>query len=124
MVGLHGFAGKALLINDLDLIKQIFIKDADHFLGKGGFTDLGTPSLNAMLFVLEGETWRETRHASTPVFTSGKLKKMSRLINKVSVARWQNFIPSFSWIGPEWRVLGCNPRKGRDQILQHSDAEL
>ena len=108
MVGLHGFAGRALLINDLDLIKQIFIKDSDHFLGKGGKGDLGTPSLNAMLFVLEGETWRETRHASTPVFTSGKLKKMSRLINKVSVARWQNLmIPSFPLIAPGYTVASC-----------------
>ena len=84
MVGFHSITGKTLLINDLDLVKQIFIKDFDHFVGKGGFTDLGTKSLNAMLFVLEGETWRETRHASTPVFTSGKLKKMSKLINKVA----------------------------------------
>ena len=39
------------------------------------------------------------------------------------VARWQNLIPSFPWIAPGWRVLGGNPRKGRDQILQRSVAE-
>ena len=39
------------------------------------------------------------------------------------VARWQNLIPSFPWIAPGWRAWGCNPRKGRDQILQRSVAE-
>ena len=38
------------------------------------------------------------------------------------VARWQNLIPSFPWIAPGWRAWGCNPRKGRDQILQRSVA--
>ena len=42
---------------------------------------------------------------------------------KVSVARWQNLIPSFPWIAPGWRAWGGNPRKGRDQILQRSVAE-
>ena len=40
-----------------------------------------------------------------------------------SVARWQNLIPSFPWIGPGWIAWECNPRKGRDLILQRSVAE-
>ena len=32
-----------------------------------------------------------------------------------SVARWQNLIPSFPWIAPEWREGGNNP-KGKDGI--------
>ena len=38
----------------------------------------------------------------------------------IKVSRWQNLIPSFPWIVPGWRAWGRNPRKGRDQILQHS----
>ena len=34
-----------------------------------------------------------------------------------SVARWQNWIPSFPWNVPGWRAWGRNPRKGKDQIL-------
>ena len=41
----------------------------------------------------------------------------------VKVARWQNLIPSISWIAPGWRAWGCNPRKGRDPILQRSVSE-
>ena len=33
---------------------------------------------------IEGETWRRARHASTPVFTSGKMKKMSKMMKKVA----------------------------------------
>ena len=38
----------------------------------------------------------------------------------VSVARWQDSIPSFPWIGA-WRARGAI--QGRDHILQHSVAE-
>ena len=40
------------------------------------------------------------------------------------VARWQNSIPSFSWIALCWRARGCNPRKGRDQILPSGNLAL
>ena len=54
-----------------------------------------------------------------PTFTmmSGKAPRV------LSVARWQNVISSFPWIAPGWRAWERNPRKGRDQILQHSVAE-
>ena len=87
MVGFHSATagGKALLLTDLDLIKQIFIKDFDHFLHMrlgGKKFDFGHEGLNSMLFVMEEEAWRETRHASSPIFTSGKLKKMSKIMHK------------------------------------------
>ena len=42
----------------------------------------------------------------------------------ISVAIWHNLIPSFPWIAPGWRAgEGCNPMRGRDQILQCSSAE-
>ena len=82
MVGFHGFLGKTIMIIDVDLLKQIVIKDIDYFLNKPIF-DLGNKDLNAILTQIEGEKWRQARHASTPVFTSGKLKKMSKLMKKV-----------------------------------------
>lgn len=90
MVGFHSATagGKALLLTDLDLIKQIFIKDFDHFqhmrIGGSKF-DFGHEGLNNMLFIAEEDVWRETRHASSPIFTSGKLKKMSKIMHKVAL---------------------------------------
>jgi len=85
MVGFPGLLGgeRTILIIDQSLIKQMFIKDFDHFTGKQQ-VDLGNKYLNNALFALEGEKWRQARHASTPVFTSGKLRKMSRLMKKVA----------------------------------------
>ena len=53
----------------------------------------------------------------------GELYPVSVAASTGKVARWQNLIPSFPWIVPGWRVWGCNPRKGRDQILRRSVAE-
>ena len=37
------------------------------------------------------------------------------MLNMISVARWENLIPSFPWIAPGWRAWGRNPRKGREE---------
>ena len=78
MIGFHGFFGKSIMVIDLDLIKQMLIKDFDYFVDKPIF-DLGNKYLNSVLTQIEGDDWRRARHASTPVFTSGKMKKMSKM---------------------------------------------
>ena len=74
---------KAIMVIDPNLIKQIFIKDFDYFTNKRKFNS-GSKYIDNALFLLEGERWRKARHASTPVFTCGKLKKMSKLMKKVA----------------------------------------
>ena len=85
LVGFLGFLGqsKTVMIIDPNLIKQIFIKDFDFFTDKRKFS-AGNKYFDNALFNLEGDNWRKARHASTPVFTSGKLKKMSKLMKKVA----------------------------------------
>ena len=84
MVGYHTFRGyKALLINDMDLAKQMFIKDFDHFVDRRGSTSKDKYTNNMMLLA-KGDIWKEIRHAASPVFTSGKLKHMSKIINRVA----------------------------------------
>lgn len=82
MFGYHGFGRTLLVINDLDLAKQMFIKDFDYFLDRRTL-DLGHEYFNKMLVFLEGEAWKEMRTITSPVFTSGKLKNMTRMINGV-----------------------------------------
>lgn len=82
MFGYHGFGKTLLVINDLDLAKQIFIKDFDYFLDRRSL-DLGHEYFNNMLVFLEGESWKEMRTITSPVFTSGKLKNMTKMINGV-----------------------------------------
>jgi cytochrome P450 family 6 len=90
MVGYYTFGTPTLLVNDLDIAKQILIKDFDHFADRRDMTfsesDSSTNKYwNNQLLVLEGEKWRKMRSAISPVFTSGKLKGMSKLINKVKI---------------------------------------
>ena len=57
MVGYHGFDGvKVLLVNDLDLAKQVFVKDFDHFVDRRK-QDFGNVYFENMMFFAEGEAW-------------------------------------------------------------------
>ena len=82
MVGSFSFSKPSLMINDLDLAKQMFIKDFDHFMDRRSMT-LGHEYLDNMLFFMAGEPWRELRSIMSPIFTSGKLKSMYKLFNKI-----------------------------------------
>ena len=88
MVGYHFLGKMTLVINDLDLMKQMFIKDFDHFVDRRKI-DFGTGDLtkyfNNMLTTLDGDQWKEMRSVVSPVFTSGKLRAMTKLVNKVSL---------------------------------------
>jgi len=85
--------GKPVLaINDANLIKQIQVKDFDHFV------DRTSDSMNKTMFrggeldklwmlqltSITGDEWKEVRSAFTPIFTSGKMKGMLKFIKHVA----------------------------------------
>jgi len=91
----HGwflFGKPTLAINDVDLIKQIQVKDFNHFvdrnevnLGKsfarGGKLDqIWGKSLDNVA----GDQWKKIRTTFTPIFTSGKMKIMLKFITETS----------------------------------------
>ena len=89
LVGEYGFLGKPIaIIRDLDLAKQILIKDFDYFIDRK--PSLVSPHsknnkhMRKMLNQLTGKEWKQTRAALSPIFTSGKLKAMVPLIHKVA----------------------------------------
>nr|QZM07460.1 cytochrome P450 monooxygenase CYP9EK5 [Lasioderma serricorne] len=77
-VGMFQMGTPSLVIRDIDLIKQLTIKDFDHFVDHMGFgisqdkDDLFSKNLAAM----NGETWKEMRTTLSPAFTSSKMKNM------------------------------------------------
>ncbi|XP_069699318.1 cytochrome P450 6j1-like [Periplaneta americana] len=80
-VGFFAFDRPALLINDLDLVKNVLVKDAQNFIDHVIDIDKSVdPLFGRMLFSLKGERWRHVRVNLTPVFTSGKMKKMFHLV--------------------------------------------
>jgi cytochrome P450 family 6 len=81
-VGIFSFDKPSLLIRDLELLKNILVKDSQNFMDRmmsseGNFDPLFTNSLP----VLKGQLWRHLRTNLTPVFTSRKIKVMFCLVD-------------------------------------------
>lgn len=86
VVGLHVFNKPALLIRDLDLIKNILIKDFNHFSNRYSYSDPHSDAVGAnTLFFAKNPKWKSIRTKLTPVFTSGKIKQMFPLVEEVSL---------------------------------------
>ncbi|XP_018561888.1 cytochrome P450 9e2-like [Anoplophora glabripennis] len=90
--GMYNFYYPLLVIKDPELLKQVAIKDFDHFTDHITFmpTD-GDPLFSKSLFALQGREWREMRTLLSPCFTSSKMKFMFNLIIEIS----ENFAQYF-----------------------------
>ena len=83
VVGLYSAFGKrSFLINDIELIKDVMIKDFDSFTDRRPFFGENTKYLSEMLLSLKGDKWRAMRTMTSPTFTSGKLRGMMPLMEK------------------------------------------
>ncbi|XP_063915545.1 cytochrome P450 9e2-like [Zophobas morio] len=81
--GSYQFFQPILLIKDPDLIKQITVKDFDHFLDhRNVFPEDSEPIFSKNLFALSGKKWRDMRSTLSPAFTSSKMKYMFTLISQ------------------------------------------
>ena len=81
-VGIFSFDKPILLIRDLELVKNILVKDFQHFIDRvTSFDEKVDPLFGRVLFALKGQLWRNWRTNLTPVFTSGKMKMMFYLVD-------------------------------------------
>ncbi|XP_063988414.1 uncharacterized protein LOC135168310 [Diachasmimorpha longicaudata] len=82
-VGFFGFDKPMLLIRDPDLIKQILIKDFDYFQNRyanaGAHDVLGSSNL----FIIKNPEWKYLRTKISPIYTSGKLRYVAKLMLEV-----------------------------------------
>ncbi|KAK5641878.1 hypothetical protein RI129_010425 [Pyrocoelia pectoralis] len=75
--GMYQITNPILVIKDPELIKQITVKDFDHFIDHNQFmTEECEPLWGKNLFSLRGERWKEMRATLSPSFTSSKMKAM------------------------------------------------
>lgn len=85
-VGFYIFTKPTLMIRDPELIKQICVKDFDHFTDHKMFVqDDSDPLWGQNLFSLKGKKWHEMRTTLSPAFTNVKMKQMFYLINDCAV---------------------------------------
>jgi cytochrome P450 family 6 len=81
-VGIFSFDKPSLLIRDLELVKNILVKDSQYFVDRiVSFNEKLDPLFSRSLFVIKGQRWRHLRTNLTPVFTSGKMKMMFYLVD-------------------------------------------
>jgi len=64
------------VVRDVELLKNIMIKDFDYFPDRRTFDAKGDPHIGKMLIFLKGEEWKQMRSALSPTFTTGKIKRM------------------------------------------------
>jgi cytochrome P450 family 6 len=74
--GLYKLSGPSLLLLDTEIIKDVLVKDFDHFFSRGRFFDDEFEPLDGHLFSLSGTKWRNLRVKLTPIFTTKKMKMM------------------------------------------------
>ncbi|XP_022249126.1 cytochrome P450 3A24-like [Limulus polyphemus] len=76
-----------LVVMDLDLLKQIQIKDFMDFVDRPGLFELDPPRepgepINLILIFLRGTHWKRVRGVLTPSFTTLKLKTMAQTMDE------------------------------------------
>lgn len=79
-IGFYVIDEPCLLICNVEIIKNVLVKDFNYFADRNGLPDPKDRLGSSNLFFLRNPAWKVVRTKLTPVFTSGKLKKMFELM--------------------------------------------
>lgn len=78
--GLYEGFSPILVIRDPDLLKNLLVKDFDHFTDRRAMGDQKGSLMKEMLANKEGEEWKILRSIISPTFSSGKMRRMFPLV--------------------------------------------
>uniref|UniRef100_A0A336ME61 CSON014165 protein n=1 Tax=Culicoides sonorensis TaxID=179676 RepID=A0A336ME61_CULSO len=92
IVGLFDQKRPVFLITDLELVKQIGVKDFDYFVDHRGVVDeKKEPFFGLNLVNLKGQKWRDMRATLSPIFTGSKMRQMFELISEIGAQMAEYF---------------------------------
>jgi len=74
--GIYGGVRPTLIVQDLELVKDILIKNARAFINRPRMV-MNTKPLLHTLVGLRGQRWKEVRSILTPTFSASKMRRMS-----------------------------------------------
>lgn len=84
-LGTMDFSTPMLVIRDPEILKDITVKQFDHFPNHIAFIDERTdPIFGKNIFSLRDERWREMRNTLSPSFTASKMRYMFELVSECS----------------------------------------
>lgn len=83
-IGTMDFVTPAVLLRDPELIRDVMVKDFEHFSDHRAFIDESAEPLFGKNIFLRGDLWKEIRNTLSPSFTASKMKFMFDLISKCS----------------------------------------
>ncbi|XP_046422449.1 uncharacterized protein LOC124180747 [Neodiprion fabricii] len=79
-IGFYIFDKPALMLRDPEINRRILIKDFSYFVDRYAKSAESDPIGSANLFLLKNPAWKSLRHKITPIFTSGKIRRMFHLM--------------------------------------------
>lgn len=97
-IGFYLMDKPSLVIRDRELVKNILVKDFNYFSDRYASADSKDRLGYANLFFLRNPAWKVLRTKLTPIFTSGKLKKMYELM-EVCVKNLDKYLDSLKLEG-------------------------
>ncbi|EDS32169.1 cytochrome P450 6d3 [Culex quinquefasciatus] len=83
VAGIYLSLRPVLLVNDPHLIKDILVRDFDHFYSRGVYADEKRDPMSAHLFSIAGEQWRNLRQKLNPAFSPVRLRGMLPILTDV-----------------------------------------
>ncbi|XP_063367039.1 cytochrome P450 6B5-like isoform X3 [Cydia amplana] len=107
VVGMFVMRSPELLVRDLDVIKNILIKDFDIFMSRG--FEFKKTGFGANLFHANADTWRLLRSRLSPLFTPGKLKNMTYLLSECG-DKFVEYVARVTQFNPEQQVQGMTQK--------------
>ena len=73
------------MLSDTEIIKQVTVKDFDHFIDHPSLFEISDDAKDAPVFLrslfgLKGQKWRNMRSTLSPAFTRSKMRQIFQLV--------------------------------------------